>query len=1013
MEEQLRTQREALLKKSAGLVRTPGAPTPTPPPNPTVIRRIQNPDGTVHLIRSVARPVVGGVASPTTATTTPITTGGPPAPKRIFVTKDGKILSEQILGGSLVQPQMMKPASPATPASQSAPATPAATSSPGGQQKVQIVRSNDGKLQVRGLLPGQQLVQTPDGKLQIFTQQGVALKSNPATPGTPTQVVSNSVAAVASPAVQPPNKLVLATPNQVGVTPAAQIIPATPQQTVVGSPVKLVTPNAVLNQSVPNQIVATQLAPGSQIPPGTTCFVSGGKTYCIPKASATLAGANVPSVTGTVAATMAVSAPAQAPAPVANVVQSPQVNLMPSTPQTTLTPNIVNATSTTPTPAVQQPPKQMVEVKTLGQNVVTFKGNQMIVQGPDAVQAQLIAKQLATGAARLAMLNGKQVLVSTTPTIIQQQPQPQQNNPHHQQVAQQVIQQRQPQQILAQQQQQVVQQQQQVVQQQVVQQQVVQQQQQVVQQQQQVVQPQPAAQVVHQHVMTSPQSVQSPPVQAALPHQMLPSSPMENIKLPTQPLPPTAEPEQPAQQPAPVPHSSPIRQPMQITAQLVQTPQGPRIILQGIQGASLPREYLNKIQQQVKTQLLKAQAEAKQQNRVPPTKIAIQLHPSIQAQLEKDQPKLPESVPAASPAATQPQPELPIQPAAVAPAPAPLQQVLLPTHPISSPPMTSPTSAPPMQVMNIIRGPRPVAPTQVPQTSLASPRPVVLQQIVNTNQGQRFVLIGAGGDRMAIIASSASPVTQVNKSVTPQTLGVILPSAPNQPTAIFSNASNTATTTVASSQATNNVTMTSPTTNNDKFELTPDYIQKAISDALKSQNLSPEIEQKLLAMQNYTNERTVHSAPAATKKAAVIDPLSGEPMDDEWEPTSRPRSSAGGRKRKTATATSVSSPSPDVHDNLAPAMTPPHQPAYPVTPVSVAPTPETTPRIRTKSGQRSGSGQPGQPAAGISSLVIDEKRRQQAVNKLQQILLKHKEQLKKDIARKRALQEKELQVTVS
>ena len=39
------------------------------------------------------------------------------------------------------------------------------------QQKVQIVRSNDCKSQVRGILPGQQLVQMPDGKLQIFSQQ--------------------------------------------------------------------------------------------------------------------------------------------------------------------------------------------------------------------------------------------------------------------------------------------------------------------------------------------------------------------------------------------------------------------------------------------------------------------------------------------------------------------------------------------------------------------------------------------------------------------------------------------------------------------------------------------------------------------------------------------------------------------------------------------------------------------------------------------------------------------------
>ena len=36
-------------------------------------------------------------------------------------------------------------------------------------QKVQIVRSDGGKTQVRGLLPGQKLVQMPDGKLQLFS----------------------------------------------------------------------------------------------------------------------------------------------------------------------------------------------------------------------------------------------------------------------------------------------------------------------------------------------------------------------------------------------------------------------------------------------------------------------------------------------------------------------------------------------------------------------------------------------------------------------------------------------------------------------------------------------------------------------------------------------------------------------------------------------------------------------------------------------------------------------------
>lgn len=36
------------------------------------------------------------------------------------------------------------------------------------QQRVQILRGPDGKLQVRGLMPGQQLVQMPDGKLHVL-----------------------------------------------------------------------------------------------------------------------------------------------------------------------------------------------------------------------------------------------------------------------------------------------------------------------------------------------------------------------------------------------------------------------------------------------------------------------------------------------------------------------------------------------------------------------------------------------------------------------------------------------------------------------------------------------------------------------------------------------------------------------------------------------------------------------------------------------------------------------------
>lgn len=64
----------------------------------------------------------------------------------------------------------------------------------GGAQKVQIIRGPDGKVSVRGLNPGQQLIQMSDGKLHVLTtnQSGghtkTVLKSN--APGTPKLVTA-------------------------------------------------------------------------------------------------------------------------------------------------------------------------------------------------------------------------------------------------------------------------------------------------------------------------------------------------------------------------------------------------------------------------------------------------------------------------------------------------------------------------------------------------------------------------------------------------------------------------------------------------------------------------------------------------------------------------------------------------------------------------------------------------------------------------------------------------------
>ena len=169
-----------------------------------------------------------------------------------------------------------------------------------------------------------------------------------------------------------------------------------------------------------NSIKATPLQPGQPIPSGTSVFMSGGKTYCIPKESIIAQQHHQhkvqlqqqqPSVPQT-------STPALPLTPLQNVFPI-SFTATPSavTPGTAPEGGQGQQTPTIGTIQAQNPQgqKQMVGVKSLGLNTVTFKGNQMIVSGPVIAQAQLIAKQLSSGAAKLATLNGKQVLISTTP----------------------------------------------------------------------------------------------------------------------------------------------------------------------------------------------------------------------------------------------------------------------------------------------------------------------------------------------------------------------------------------------------------------------------------------------------------------------------------------------------------------------------------------------------------------------------------------------------------------------
>ena len=409
---------------------------------------------TNNLVNMTGIKTVGGSGVRIISTQSNPGVGGPP--KKIFITKDGKVIGHQIAAppgkmpipnltptkAGAASPGMVQPTPGVTPAG--SPATPV-------QQKVQIVKSADGKIQVRGLLPGQQLVQMPDGRLQIFSNQQV-----PAGAGT---VIQNS---------QPQMKM---------VSPQA----VTPQQ-VVQQP-------QVIQQQQPQLIQQQQL-----------------KQQLLPKPSP-VAGIQTPTKTYTIQRNPnVINTPNTTP-----IQPKPQPQVQPSpAPQTPATPT-GGATAATATGTKQK----VVGIQSLGNNTVTIKDGRLIVQGPDHAEATAIAKQLATGQAKLGNVGGKQVLV-----------------------------------------------------------------------------------------MLGGQEESAP------------------VPAPTEPPEPPAPPPPP---PAPAPVMPPQVTSVTVSAQLVQTQQGPRIILQGLQGIQLEQTQLTQIQQQVKTQLLKQQALARQQGKVPPTKVSIQL----------------------------------------------------------------------------------------------------------------------------------------------------------------------------------------------------------------------------------------------------------------------------------------------------------------------------------------------------------------------------------------------------
>ena len=105
----------------------------------------------------------------------------------------------------------------------------------------------------------------------------------------------------------------------------------------------------------------------------------------------------------------------------AGTLSQPKPN-SPSPRQVTTAPTPVQASAATlVTHDVTTLCPKVLGIQSLGANTVTIKDGHLIVQGPDHAAATQISQLLLTGAAKLANLNGKQVLLTTAPANAGQQ----------------------------------------------------------------------------------------------------------------------------------------------------------------------------------------------------------------------------------------------------------------------------------------------------------------------------------------------------------------------------------------------------------------------------------------------------------------------------------------------------------------------------------------------------------------------------------------------------------------
>lgn len=257
-------------------------------------------------------------------------------------------------------------------------------------QRVHIIRGNDGKIQVRGLVPGQQLIQMADGKLHVLTGQ-----ISQAQPQTASQTVVQAVSSAAAKVTRADGILTTQT-----VSSPTQFIVKNAQ----GQQVRVVTAGQnvkQLQQNYPKSIIVKQ--DGTKVvlsqPQPSAQNIFAGQTFT--PNSVVMRGNQVIGTTNEKGQVVLTSR-------VQNIVTR---NDKPQARANVINQRTVTVTNTTPTASPSGNVQTQENTTTPAQNVTT----QLLQTGHVVVNNPVLAQQIAEGKLQLATINGQQVLIRASP----------------------------------------------------------------------------------------------------------------------------------------------------------------------------------------------------------------------------------------------------------------------------------------------------------------------------------------------------------------------------------------------------------------------------------------------------------------------------------------------------------------------------------------------------------------------------------------------------------------------